>query len=161
MVAEIVAVEPSGAISVAETCAVRALMIVEDEIESDETFGEATVSFRVLAVLPEVAVMVTELLVETALVVMAKVTEVLPEPTVTELGAVATDVSELSSVMTWPPDGALEPRRTVPVDLDPPVTVEGLTVTDESEVAVAGKTGMSDRMMAMTTASRFMQNPSE
>ena len=67
----------------------------------------------------------------TAEVVTGKVAEVAPAATVTLAGTEATDVLPLASVITAPPEGATASSVTVPVDPDPPVTLVGLTETDE------------------------------
>jgi hypothetical protein len=54
--------------------------------------------------------------------------------TVTDAGTVAALVLLLVSVTTTPPVGAGPVRVTVPVLLAPPVTDEGLTVTDDRAV---------------------------
>jgi len=91
------------------------------------TIGALTV--RVVAfVLPlSLAWSVTEVFVATGVVVTVKVALVAPAATVTEAGTVAAALPEVSAT-TWPPAGAGDARATVPVELVPPVTVDGLTV---------------------------------
>ena len=60
-------------------------------------------------------------------VVILKLAEELPADTVTDAGTVA-DVMSLESFTTSPPAGAVPLRTTVPVEFDPPVTVDGLSL---------------------------------
>ena len=66
----------------------------------------------------------------TDVVVMAKVAVVAPLLTVIEGGTLTAALS-LESVTTAPPERAVLLRVTVPVDPDPPITVVGLTLTEE------------------------------
>jgi hypothetical protein len=65
-----------------------------------------------------------------------KVAVVAPPGTVTLAGTLAAALLDCS-VITVPPDGDAPPRVTVPVELTPPITVVGLSVT---EVSVCGLT---------------------
>ena len=85
---------------------------------------------------PVVAVMVAVVAVVTARVFTVNVTDVAPAGTVTVAGTVAFAELEVS-LTTSPPAGAAELRVTVPVELDPPVTAVGLSV---SEVAIGAFT---------------------
>ena len=80
-----------------------------------------------------------------------------PAAIVTEEGTVAAAVLELDSEITWPPDGATDARRTVPVDATPPATEEGLTLTAESEAASECTIGKSEKSIAKTMTSRFIE----
>ena len=73
---------------------------------------------------------VTPVEVPTGAVVTAKVALVLPGGTVTVAGREATDVSLLISVTTAPAAGAGPLSVTVPCGLLPPVTIDGLSVTE-------------------------------
>ena len=75
----------------------------------------------------------------TALEVTVNVAEVAPAATITLAGTVAADAL-LESVTTPPPLGAAPLSITVPVDGVPPLTVAGLTATEDSAAAVAGFT---------------------
>jgi hypothetical protein len=75
-------------------------------------------------------VIVTGVLVVTALVFTVKVALLAPAATVTLAGTVAEDA--LLERYTVAPLAAGPLRVTVPVDEDPPVTLVGLTPTDES-----------------------------
>src|SRR6266849_6723943 len=77
--------------------------------------------------------MVTVVEVLTALVVTVKVALVAPAPTVTLAGTVAAAVLLLDSVTVAPPAGAAPLKVTVPVEELPPVTLVGLTATDDKD----------------------------
>ena len=74
--------------------------------------------------------MVTGVLLATGLVLAVKVAVVAPAATVTLEGTVAAAVLPLVSVTAAPPAGAAPFNFTVPVDVPPPVTEVGLTVTE-------------------------------
>ena len=98
-----------------------------------------TVSKVVLVVPPYDAEMVTDVEAVTALVVTANVALVAPAATVTLAGTAAADPL-LERATTAPPVGAAPPSVTVPVDGVPPLTVAGLSATEDSAAAVAGFT---------------------
>ena len=75
----------------------------------------------------------------TGLVVTVKVVDVLPPGTVTLAGTVATDVLLLERITIAPPAGAAPLRVTVPIEELPPITLDGLSVTDDA-VTGAGVT---------------------
>jgi hypothetical protein len=68
---------------------------------------------------------------ETVDVVIGKVAYVTPAGTVTDAGTDAAALP-LESITTAPPAGAAEDKVTFPVELPPPTTDDGLTVSDES-----------------------------
>jgi hypothetical protein len=70
--------------------------------------------------------------VPTATVVAVNVALVAPAATVTLAGTVAAAVLLLPNVTTAPPAGAALLNVTFPVDEAPPVTVAGLTDTEET-----------------------------
>jgi hypothetical protein len=75
--------------------------------------------------------MVTAAAGSTGKVVTANDAEVALAETTTLVGTVAAGVFELESVTVPPPGPAMPFRVTVPVAPVPPVTLDGLTVTDE------------------------------
>jgi hypothetical protein len=87
----------------------------------------ATVSTAVFVIGPETAEIVAVVVLETATVVIGNVADEVPTPTVTDVGRVATELSELS-VTTFPPVGAWPLSVTVPVDGLPPIRVAGASV---------------------------------
>jgi hypothetical protein len=74
--------------------------------------------------------MVTEVNESTALVLTVKLALVAPAATVTLAGTVATPVLLLDRLTTTPPLGAAALSVTVPVDELPPVTLDGLSVSE-------------------------------
>jgi hypothetical protein len=91
-----------------------------------------TVTVADLVVPPADAEIVTEVLELTLLVETVKLTLVSPAGTVTLEGTVATVVLLLESATDVPPDGAAEPRVTVPVEEFPPVTLVGLRLSPDN-----------------------------
>jgi hypothetical protein len=81
-----------------------------------------------------VAVMVALTLVATATVVTVKVAVLEPDATVTLLGTVA-EAELLLRATDFPPEGALVEMVTVPVEVVPPLTDVGESVTDEMDCA--------------------------
>jgi len=69
--------------------------------------------------------------VDTLVVLTAKVALVLPAATVTLAGTVATEEFPLERATTAPPEGAAALRVTVPVELAPPLTLVGFRVSEE------------------------------
>jgi len=80
--------------------------------------------------------MVTDVLLDTGLVLTVKVAVVAPAATVTPVGTVAAAVLLLVSVTVAPPVGAAPLSVTVPVDEVPPVTEVGLRLTELGTRAV-------------------------
>ena len=74
---------------------------------------------------------VTAVTEDTAEVVTGNVAEAEPAATGTLVGTVAADVFELESETRIPPAGAGTFNVTVPVEPEPPVTLDGLTDTPE------------------------------
>jgi len=75
-------------------------------------------------------------LVETGLVVIGKVADVVPARTVTLAGTCAADVLLLCKVTTAPPAGAAPFNVTVPVELAPPTTGLGLLFIEDNVAAL-------------------------
>src|SRR5882672_12812841 len=98
---------------------------------SDETAGGSTVSVAVRVAPPEDAERVTGVDAATAPVVTLNVALVAPAATVTLAGTVAAGLL-LESVTCAPPADAGPFSVTVPVEEPPPVTLVGLTVSDET-----------------------------
>ena len=76
--------------------------------------------------------MTTFVFENTRCVFTVKFALVLPDGTVTLDGTVAADVLLLESETTAPPEGAAAVRVTVPVELFCPLTLVGLSVSEES-----------------------------
>lgn len=95
-------------------------------VSEDKDTGAVTVSVA-LWLAPRVPVITDDVLLATALVVTAKVVDVLPAGTVTEVGTCAAVVLLLCSVTTAPPPGAAPFSVTVPVELFPPTTEVGFS----------------------------------
>src|SRR5580704_11999443 len=112
------------------------LRVTEDSATAVAGF---TVSKVVWVVPPYEAEMVTGVAAVTALVVTVNVALVAPAATVTLAGTVAADPL-LERATTAPPVGAAPLSVTVPVDGAPPLTVAGLSATEDSAAAVAGFT---------------------
>ena len=83
---------------------------------------------------------VTDVEAATGLVLTLKVAVVAPAGIVTEPGTLATVGSLLDKEMTAPPLGAGPPNVTVPVDELPPLTLAGLTLSDERPALPVMKT---------------------
>src|SRR5438477_6323099 len=84
--------------------------------------------------------MTADVFVFTEVVLTVRVAVFDPAATVTLAGTEAEDGFELESVTTAPPAGALAVSVTVPVEVVPPRTLAGLSVTDESAAAGCGVT---------------------
>src|SRR5207245_8254058 len=97
------------------------------------TLGGFTVRVAICVPPLKVPEMVTAVELLTALVVTAKVALVAPAATVTLAGTVAATVLLLESVTAAPPAGAAPLRVTVPVEELPPVTLVGLSATDDKD----------------------------
>lgn len=80
----------------------------------------------------EEAEMMAEVKDDTRPAATEKLAEDFPAGTVTVFGTAATDGLELASVTTIPPAGAGPDSLTVPVEVEPPVTMMGLSASDES-----------------------------
>jgi len=99
---------------------------------SEESVGGVTVSEAVRVAPPYDPEIVTEVDDPTGLVLTVKVAVVPPPGTVTLAGTVAAPVLLLDSDTTAPPLGAELLSVTVPLDELPPVTLDGLTLSEES-----------------------------
>jgi large repetitive protein len=104
--------------------------------------GGITVNVAVRVTAPALAVIVTGVDVVTELVAIAKVALVAPCATVTLAGTAAAG-SVLDSVAVNPPEGAAPVSVTVPCDAAPPVTLAGLTATDDNEAGGGGSVTVS------------------
>ena len=103
-------------------------------VNEDKT-GAFTVNVT-LRVSLYVAEIVTEVLAATGVVVIEKVADVLPVGTVTLAGTCAADVLLLCNVTTIPGATAAAFSVTVPVELFPPTTVEGLRDKEDKDIGV-------------------------
>ena len=81
---------------------------------------------------PDVAEIRALALLFTVFVLTVKFALFLPAETVTLDGTVATEVFPLESVTTFPPEGALPLSVTVPIELLPPLTLVGFSVSEDS-----------------------------
>jgi hypothetical protein len=99
-----------------------------------------TVSVRNVDAVWYPALMFTLVVEVTATVLMVKLALAAPAGTVTVEGTVATFGLLLESATVAPPEGAGPERLTVPVDGDPPVTVEGLSVSPVNTTVPGGST---------------------
>lgn len=88
---------------------------------------------------------VTGVLVATAAVVTPNVALVAPADTVTLAGTDATAVLLLDNDTRAPPDGAADVSVTVPVELVPPVTLDGDTDTAERDAGAGALCGVNRR----------------
>lgn len=101
--------------------------------------------------MPEIQAVVS---VVTGAVVTLKVDDHCPAATVTLRGTAAWDGRELVSITTIPADGAGPESVTVPLTLEPPTTVDGLSVSEDVvgsvtvSVAVLGTPPLYDAEMA-------------
>src|SRR5207302_10157274 len=89
--------------------------------------------------------MVTAVWLETAVVATGNLALLAPAGTVTLAGTVATDVLLLDSVTTAPPLGTAPLSVTRPVDGTPPLTLVGVSVSEE-KVRAAGAGGTPSRV---------------
>jgi len=89
-----------------------------------------SVALRVTPYVPEIT---TEVLLDTTLVVIVKVAELLPAGMFTDGGTCAAEILLLCSVTNAPPPGAAPVRVTVPVALFPPTTELGLLVREDKD----------------------------
>ena len=101
---------------------------------SDAMMAGLTVNVPLVLLAPSVAVTVTMVCVATPTVVAVNVCDVIPAPNVTEAGTV-TEGSPLLKETVIPPAGAGEASVTVPMELVPPVTAEGLKLTEATVIA--------------------------
>jgi hypothetical protein len=112
---------------------------------ANELPATSTVRGEDLVTPPYNAEIFTAVVLDTATVVTGNVAVVLPLPTVTEDGTLATDVLLLDSDTAAPPLGAGPFSVTVPVELFPPTTEDGFSDRETS----AGKGGSPE--LAMVT----------
>jgi hypothetical protein len=106
---------------------------------SEVRAGRSTVKLAVLVVPLSAAEIVTFVLADTGVVVIVNVAVVAPAATVTLEGTVAADVLLLVSVTTVPPDRAAPFKVTVPVEEVPPITLEGLSETEDGVASLTVK----------------------
>ena len=116
---------------------------VEDDKARLDTVAAVIVSVEVTDALPIVAVMVALAFADTATVVTVKVPVLAPAAIVTDAGTVALVLLDLSDT-TNPPVGAMLLIVTEPVDVDPPSTDVGETVTLLTVGAVIAKEAVDE-----------------
>jgi len=104
------------------------ITVVGDK-ETVEIDAGLMVRFPLTVVEPTVAEIDAVVDVPTGVVVTVKVAVVAPEATVTVAGTVALELLEVRATLT-PPAPAAVFKVTVPVDVFPPTTVEGESVTE-------------------------------
>ena len=103
---------------------------------SEDVAGSVTVNRAVLGTPPLYeAEMTADVPAGTAVVEMAKLADTCPAATATVAGAPATAGLELLIATTTPLGGAARDSVTVPVEVEPPTTVDGLS---RSDVTVGG-----------------------
>jgi len=101
------------------------MTLVGDTESPDSSIGGASVSEAVLLAPPDDAVITATVLASTNFVVMEKVAVVDPPETITNGATIAAEFP-LIRLTTSPPVGAALDKVTVPVELEPLVTVDGL-----------------------------------
>ena len=117
--------------------------------------GALTESVAVFVTVPRTPEITELALLACGDVEAVKVFVFVPTATVTEEGTVATPVLPLERATTFPPVGAFALSVTVPVETVPPVTLVGLSETEERFWASAGKT---KRATAMSSGRRSGAN---
>lgn len=167
---KVVVVDPVATVTLAGTCTAAVLLLVSEIVAppvgaaplrvtvpvdefppvtlvgfsvTDDNDTEApgfTVSVALLEPLLYVPVIVTLVTLATELVVTVNVAVVDPAATLTLIGTCAAVVLLLVRETLAPPVGAAPLSVTVPVDELPPVTLVGLSVTDDNEMDDAGFT---------------------
>jgi hypothetical protein len=116
---------------------------VAGESEMDESAAGRTVREARCEAEPAEAVIAAEVWVATDLVATVNEADVLPAAMVTLAGTVATLASPLARETTIPEAGAATVILTVPVEVLPPVTEAGDSVTEAIPAAAAGATATS------------------
>jgi hypothetical protein len=124
--------EGAGPVSVTVPVEVRPPRTEAGDSTSDDALGAATVSVAVRVVVPPaMAEMAPEVDAPTGTVVTRKVVTLAPAGTVTVAGTEAAGLA-LERVTTVPPGGAAIEMVTVPVEVDPPTTLVGLSASAEA-----------------------------
>jgi len=103
--------------------------------ENDEMMAGSTTKVPFALLEPSVAVTVTGSAMATPVVVAVKVVDVFVAGTITLAGTMTTEGVPLTKVTVIPPAGAAWLSVTVPVELVPPVTDDGLKLTDTTVIA--------------------------
>jgi hypothetical protein len=120
----------AGPLSVTVPVEVFPPTMVEGLEDMDISAGRFTVRVEDLLTPPYTAEIVTEVDVDTGVVVIVKVALVFPLNTVTVAGTFATEILLLDNDTTDPPMGAGPFSVTVPVELFPPTTVAGVMANE-------------------------------
>ena len=124
---------PEGAAALRVTVPVELLpplMLVGLRVNEESVNAGLMISEAIWELLPSVALIVAVRAVLTDVVLTVNLALVDPLATLTLLGTLALELL-LLRLTTMPPEGAAELRVTVPVELLPPVTLVGFSVSDE------------------------------
>jgi hypothetical protein len=138
----------AGAVSVTFPREVRPPTTFDGVIVTVDRLGGSNVSVAVPVELPIEAVMVDVTWVETATVRIMNVAEVFPRATRILAGGVAL-FRLLTSLTVTPPTGAGPVKLTVPVEIPPPGTLDGLRLTEAMVARTTFKTVLRETVFSL------------